>query len=72
MVRPENTARLTVTSKPIMFRYNDLIDDRRLLSVWLWVCVTICVEQQENSHFGMSQGFAGDEALHLGLVDGVD
>lgn len=72
MVRPENTARLTVTSKPIMFRYKDLIDDRGFLSVWVWVCVRICIEVQENLHFGMSQGFAGDEALHLGLVDGVD
>lgn len=70
MVRPENTARLTVTSKPIMFRYKDLIDDIRFLS--MLVCVRICIEVQENSHFGMSQGFAGDEALHLGLVDGVD
>lgn len=27
---------------------------------------------QEHSHFGVSQGFAGDVALHLGLVNGVD
>lgn len=30
------------------------------------------MEVQENSHFGMSQGFAGDVALHLGLINGVD
>jgi len=27
---------------------------------------------QERSHLGVSQGFAGDVALHLRLVDGVD
>lgn len=30
------------------------------------------MEVQENSHFGMSQGFAGDVTLHLGLINGVD
>lgn len=33
MVRPENIARLTVTHKPTMFKYKDLVDDRRFLSV---------------------------------------
>lgn len=32
----------------------------------------VCIELQEHSHFGMSQGFAGDITLHLGLVDCVD
>lgn len=32
MVRPENTARLTVTHKPTMFTYKDLSDERRRVS----------------------------------------
>lgn len=36
MVRPENIARLTVTHKPTMFKYKDLVDDRRFLSVCVW------------------------------------
>lgn len=31
----------------------------------------ILLALQERSHLGVSQGFAGDVALHLGLVDGV-
>lgn len=70
MVRPENIARLTVTHKPTMFRYKDLMDNnKRLLSVRGW---RISAELRECSHFGMTQGFAGDVALHLGLINGID
>lgn len=31
MVRPENTARLTVNHKPTMFTYKDLQDEKRLV-----------------------------------------
>lgn len=70
MVRPENIARLTVNHKPTIFRYKDLMDNnKRLLSVRGW---RISAELQEYSQFCMTQGFAGDVALHLGLINGID
>lgn len=71
MVRPENTARLTVTHKPTMFTYKDLRDERRRVSAGTLAvtAVNVCIVLQERSHLGMSQGFTGDVSLHLGLVD---
>lgn len=75
MVRPENTARLTVTHRPTMFTYRDLKHERQKL------CLNRFVPLRANesgkraqvcSHLCVSQGFAGDVALHLRLVDGVD
>lgn len=79
-MRPENTARLTVSHRPIMFTYNDLREERHSFirpidiscldhnfnSMMILYC------RQKHSHLGMDYGFAGDIALHLGLVDGVD
>lgn len=72
MVRPENTARLTVTHKPTMFTYKDLRDVERLVSARSFahsLYLNVCIALQVHSHLGMSQGFAGYVALHLGLVD---
>lgn len=75
MVRPESTARLTVTHRPTMFTYRDLKHERQKL------CLNRFVPRRANesgkraqvcSHLCVSQGFAGDVALHLRLVDGVD
>lgn len=69
MARPENIARLTVSHRPTMFTYKDLKYERGPVSAWKTHSqMTYCL----HSHLSMAQGFAGDVALHLGLVYRVD
>lgn len=75
MVRPENTARLTVTHRPTMFTYRDLTHERHKLRFNGFAPTEGGREGHRArvcSHLCVAQGFAGDVALHLRLVDGVD
>lgn len=35
-------------------------------------CSTLSFQEDDDSHFGVSHGFARDVSLHLGLVDPID
>lgn len=75
-MRPENTARLTVSHRPTRLTYRDLRDREKTRGLGGGARGDTGPRAHsrrcERSHLGVSQGLAGDVALHLRLVDGVD
>lgn len=57
-----------------MFRYKDLKEEEEPVAheALLTTSTNLSFTLQIYSHLCMSQGFTGDVALHLGLINGID